>query len=73
MTSLDAYRRAQDRFDAVLSSVPAERWDAPSMCAGWTLRDVAGHIIWGLSSCDTGQPVSTTPVLTVRPAQSTLV
>jgi uncharacterized protein (TIGR03086 family) len=55
---LDPYRRAQDGFDAVLRAVPAGRWDAPSACAGWTVRDVAGHVIWGqeqLAHWATGQ------------------
>lgn len=47
MDILDSYRRAQDGFDAVLAAVPAERWDAPSHCSEWTVRDVAGHVIWG--------------------------
>jgi uncharacterized protein (TIGR03086 family) len=45
--TMDAYRRAQDGFDAVLVAVPPDRWDASSACAGWTVRDVAGHVIWG--------------------------
>ena len=55
---LDPYRRAQDRFDEVLRSVPANRWDAPSACELWTVRDVAGHVIWGqeqLAHWATGQ------------------
>lgn len=44
---LEPYRRAQDRFDEVLRAVPAGRWDAPSACQLWTVRDVAGHVIWG--------------------------
>jgi uncharacterized protein (TIGR03086 family) len=44
---LESYRRAQDGFDAVLASVPAKSWDGPSMCAQWSIRDVAGHVIWG--------------------------
>jgi uncharacterized protein (TIGR03086 family) len=49
MTSdlMDRYRRAQDGFDAVLAAVPADRWDAPSACSEWTVRDVAGHVVWG--------------------------
>jgi uncharacterized protein (TIGR03086 family) len=31
----------------VLSRVPAEAWDAPSPCAEWSARDVAGHVIGG--------------------------
>ena len=45
--TMAAYRRAQDCFDAVIAAVPADKWDAPSACAGWTVRDVAGHVIWG--------------------------
>jgi uncharacterized protein (TIGR03086 family) len=44
---LDPYRRAQDSFDSVLSRVPADRWEEPSTCELWTVRDVAGHVIWG--------------------------
>jgi Mycothiol maleylpyruvate isomerase N-terminal domain len=44
---LAPYRRAQHGFDAVMAAVPPHRWDAPSACALWTARDVAGHVIWG--------------------------
>ncbi|MDQ0383120.1 TIGR03086 family metal-binding protein [Amycolatopsis thermophila] len=44
---LEQYRRAQDGMDAVLAAVPRGRWDEPSMCAEWTVRDVAGHVVWG--------------------------
>ena len=44
---LDEYRRALDGFDQVLATVPAGAWDGPSACAAWTLRDVAGHVVWG--------------------------
>jgi uncharacterized protein (TIGR03086 family) len=47
MNGLDQYTRAQDGFEAILSEVPSEAWDTPSMCAEWTVRDVAGHLIWG--------------------------
>jgi uncharacterized protein (TIGR03086 family) len=56
--TLDPYRRAQDGFDAVLSAVPAGGWDAQSECELWTVRDVAGHVIWGqeqLAHWATGQ------------------
>src|SRR5262249_42138841 len=42
-----SYRRAQDGFDAVLAAVPDSGWDRPSACSAWTVRDVAGHVIWG--------------------------
>lgn len=28
-----------------LSGLPAERWDAPSLCTEWRVRDVAAHLI----------------------------
>jgi uncharacterized protein (TIGR03086 family) len=58
-----SYRRAQDGLDAVLAQVPADRWDAPSTCAGWSVRDVAGHLIWGqqqLRAWATGQDYAET-------------
>jgi uncharacterized protein (TIGR03086 family) len=30
-------------FEHVLRLVPAEAWDGPSPCEGWTVRDLAGH------------------------------
>jgi len=45
--TMELYRRAGDRLDAVLAAVAADQWDAPSACAEWTVRDVAGHVIWG--------------------------
>jgi uncharacterized protein (TIGR03086 family) len=47
METMERYRRAQDGFDATLAAMPAGRWDAPSMCSEWTVRDVAGHVVWG--------------------------
>ncbi|HEX6444383.1 MAG TPA: TIGR03086 family metal-binding protein [Streptosporangiales bacterium] len=72
MDTLESYRRAQDGFDAVLTRVPADRWDAPSPCKEWTVRDLAGHIVWGQNqmgawasgteyAASTGFPGSTKP------------
>jgi uncharacterized protein (TIGR03086 family) len=47
MDSMELYRRAQEGFDAVLADVRQDQWDVPSVCAGWSVRDVAGHVIWG--------------------------
>lgn len=47
MNPLESYRQAQDGMDAVLAAVPANRWDTRSACADWSVRDVAGHVIWG--------------------------
>jgi uncharacterized protein (TIGR03086 family) len=47
MDAMQRYRRAQDDVDAVLAAVRPDLWDAPSACSEWTVRDVAGHVIWG--------------------------
>ncbi|MEV8610602.1 TIGR03086 family metal-binding protein [Amycolatopsis sp. NPDC051373] len=47
MDTLALYRQAQDGFDAVLTAVPAERWEARSTCPEWSVRDLAGHAVWG--------------------------
>jgi uncharacterized protein (TIGR03086 family) len=47
MDTMESYRRAQDIFDEVIAAVPDEMWARPSACAEWTVRDVAGHVIWG--------------------------
>src|SRR5439155_18987177 len=44
----DGFVRALDAFEAVLAAVPADRWQAPSPCAGWAAVDVAGHVTAGL-------------------------
>ena len=47
MDAMQGYRKAQDDFEAVLEAVRPDQWDAPSACTEWTVRDVAGHAIWG--------------------------
>ncbi|MBK8460122.1 MAG: TIGR03086 family protein [Micropruina sp.] len=41
----DSYRDRSDRLGALLAVVPADRWDAPSPCVGWTARDVLDHVV----------------------------
>lgn len=41
----DRYRRLSDTFTRTVESVPADRWDSPSPCEGWTARDVLRHVI----------------------------
>ena len=47
MDILKPYRRAQEGLDAVLATVRPDQWDTPSTCSEWTVRDIAGHVIWG--------------------------
>ncbi|MEU5883964.1 TIGR03086 family metal-binding protein [Spirillospora sp. NPDC047279] len=44
---LSGYHRALDLFEGVVGGVTRDGWDRPSPCAGWTARDVAGHVIGG--------------------------
>jgi uncharacterized protein (TIGR03086 family) len=46
MNVMELYGRAQDGFDAVLAGVGPGRWETPSTCPEWSVRDVAGHVIW---------------------------
>jgi uncharacterized protein (TIGR03083 family) len=32
------------RLAALLESLDAQDWDAPSLCSGWRVRDVAAHV-----------------------------
>lgn len=32
------------RLDGYFDAVPVDEWSAPSRCAGWTARDVLGHL-----------------------------
>lgn len=63
MDTMESYRRAQDGLDAVLAEVRPDQWDGPSPCAEWTVRDVAGHVIWAqdqLRAWATGQEYTET-------------
>ncbi|MFN8037761.1 MAG: TIGR03086 family metal-binding protein [Acidimicrobiales bacterium] len=49
-----------DAFDAVVAGLPAEAWDRPTACEGWTSLDVLGHlgssIAFGISVMEGEQP-----------------
>ncbi|WP_448623807.1 TIGR03086 family metal-binding protein [Geodermatophilus sp. URMC 64] len=44
-TTATEYRAAHEALLAVLDRVPPSGWTSPSPCAGWTARDVVGHMI----------------------------
>jgi uncharacterized protein (TIGR03086 family) len=45
-TSIATAHAAADRpLTAVLDAVPADAWDRPSTCEGWTVRDVVRHLV----------------------------
>ncbi len=41
----DRYRRLADAFARKLAAVPDDRWDSPTPCDEWTVRDVARHVV----------------------------
>lgn len=41
----DRFRRLSDAFADRIASVPADRWESPSPCEGWTARDVVAHLV----------------------------
>jgi uncharacterized protein (TIGR03086 family) len=42
---LGSYTRLSDPFSSVVDRVPADGWDDPSPCEGWSARDVLAHVI----------------------------
>lgn len=40
----ERYERVTGQFTDRVKGVPADGWDSPSPCAGWTARDVVGHL-----------------------------
>ena len=47
MTDLHAHVVAERAALAeTLDALSPEQWATPSLCAGWTVRDVAAHLIW---------------------------
>jgi uncharacterized protein (TIGR03086 family) len=42
---LDLDRRALGATAGVAETVPRDRWDAATPCAGWTVRDVVDHLV----------------------------
>ena len=42
-------RRAWDRYVTVLDSLAPCDWDRPTELAGWAVRDLVAHTVWGVS------------------------
>ena len=41
----DRYRKVTDQFLERAKDIPAEAWDQPSPCEGWSARDVVRHLV----------------------------
>jgi uncharacterized protein (TIGR03086 family) len=44
---LDALTRATAGYEQRLAGIGADQWDQPSVCIGWTVKDVADHVLGG--------------------------
>src|ERR1039458_10797005 len=43
--AIDRYEQVATGFDRRVKAVPADKWDAPAPCEGWTARDVVTHVV----------------------------
>jgi uncharacterized protein (TIGR03083 family) len=48
-TQISAIQSEADSLTSFLETLAATDWERPSACERWTIRDVAGHIIWATS------------------------
>lgn len=39
------FQRVSDTFGARVREVPADAWELPSPCAGWSARDIVRHLV----------------------------
>jgi uncharacterized protein (TIGR03086 family) len=54
----ERYTRIASQFTDRVRRVPAAAWDADSPCAGWTARDVVGHLTEWIPGFFAGQGVA---------------
>ena len=62
---LAALEAQTDRLDAILHSLDAKQWSAPSLCPGWTVTDVVLHLAQteeGVAATITGRDLPARPV-----------
>lgn len=44
-----------DRFEVLIRTLTTEEWDAPSRCSGWTVGDVARHVVGSMADVAAGR------------------
>lgn len=44
-STADRYRRLAGGLTSTIEAVPADKWDTPSTCAGWSVRYVVRHLV----------------------------
>jgi uncharacterized protein (TIGR03086 family) len=45
MELADLYRRSVEAWTARVGAVPDDKWDAPTPCTDWTVRDLVNHVV----------------------------
>lgn len=63
LIDLDLLERCYRNTGAVLDAIPADRWDSPSPCTEWTVREVADHLVEALgllAGAVSGEPAGAT-------------
>jgi len=50
MEPKELFFEERDSIVNTLKTLTPEQWDAPSLCDGWRVRDVAGHLVTGLET-----------------------
>lgn len=46
----DRFRTLATGFTSRVEAVPADRWESPSPCEGWTARDVVRHMVGNVAT-----------------------
>jgi uncharacterized protein (TIGR03086 family) len=63
---VERYQRITGQFTARVEAVAPGAWDSPSPCAGWTARDVVGHLTEWIPGFLGAQGVAFPPVPSVQ-------
>lgn len=45
--SKEQFARAAAAIETLMGAIPADKWDAPTPCDKWTVRDVVNHLVGG--------------------------
>ena len=62
----ERYERISAQFTERVRGVPADAWDNPSPCEGWTARDIIGHLTEWIPGFFGSQGVEFPPVPSVQ-------
>jgi len=63
---VERYERITGQFTDRVRGVPADAWDNPSPCEGWSARDVVGHLTEWISAFFGAQGVDFPPLPSVE-------